>query len=460
VISDLKPYAEYKESGLPWLGQVPGHWEVVPSKSLFRHRKEKARPDDQMLTASQAHGIIARDEFMAIEGRRVMHVFTGADILKHVEPNDFVMSMRSFQGGLEWSKVRGAISSAYVMLIPTGHVHPPYYARLLKSPPYIVALRRTSDLVRDGQALRYANFGQVPLPRVPRIEQTAIVRFLDWARGRLDRAIRAKRKVIALLGEQKQAIIHRAVTRGLDPSVPLKPSGIPWLGDIPQHWEVRRAKCILKEIDLRSATGAESLLRVSQYTGVTPRMSADTTGMPRAETLVGYKLVREGDLVINIMIAWNGSLGASKYAGLVSPAYCVYRFAVDQNAWYFHYLLRTKLYGARIKQASTGVIESRLRLYSDALGRIELLIPPSDEQHRISDRIETETAGLTQAISRLEREIELLREYRARLVADVVTGKLDVREAAARLPDDSPLDTVEDEADLGEETAADEEIAA
>jgi len=325
MIADLKPYAEYRESGLPWLGQVPRHWEVVPSKSLFGQRKEKARTDDQMLTASQAHGIIARDEFMTIEGRRVMHVFTGADILKHVEPNDFVMSMRSFQGGLEWSRVRGAISSAYVMLIPTEHVHPLYYARLLKSTPYIVALRRTSDLVRDGQALRYANFGQVPLPRVPRIEQAAIVRFLDWANGRLERAIRAKRKVIALLGEQKQAIIHGAVTRGLDPSVPLKPSGMPWLGDIPQHWGLspNRAFLRIRKVLVGERHPQFRLLSLTRR-GVIVRDLSEMRGKFSADMGTSQE-VRSGDLVFCLFDVPETprTVGLSQHDGMITGAYTV-----------------------------------------------------------------------------------------------------------------------------------------
>ena len=446
MIADLKPYAEYKESGLPWLGQVPGHWEVVPSKSLFGHRKEKARKDDQMLTASQAHGIIARDEFMAIEGRRVMHVFTGADILKHVEPNDFVMSMRSFQGGLEWSKVRGAISSAYVMLIPMEHVHPPYYARLLKSTPYIVALRRTSDLVRDGQALRYANFGQVALPRVPKIEQATIVRFLDWANGRLERAIRAKRKVIALLNEQKQAIIHRAVIRGLDPSVPLKPSGIPWLGDIPQHWDVRRLKHLAR---FQSGDGITSM--EIEEAGPYPVYGGNgLRGYTSRFTHEGhYALVgRQGALCGNINFA-NGQFFASEHAVVAA-------LQPGMSVLWFGELLRVM----NLNQYSQSAAQPGLAV--ERIKNLRAPVPPISEQKTIVERFERDTAPLAAAISRLVREIELLREYRTRLIADVVTGKLDVR-AAAKLPEETDEPEVLDDADAfpeGDEETGDADLDA
>lgn len=324
MIEHVKQYTEYKDSEVPWLGQVPVHWDVVPSKALFRHRKDKARIEDQMLTASQSHGIISRDEFMAIEGRRVMQVITGKEILKHVEPNDFVMSMRSFQGGLEWSRVGGAVSSAYVMLIPQLDVHSPYFARLFKCTPYITALRKTSDLVRDGQALRFANFGQIHLPLPPPDEQAAIVRFLDYANGKIERAIRGKRKLIALLNEQKQAIIHRAVTRGLDPNVKLKPSGIPWLGDVPEHWEVLRSKYVYKEVDCRSATGNETHLSMSQKFGLVPRSQLVQRGLV-SESYVGAKLCDKGDLVLNRLKAHLGVFALATEPGVISPDYTVLR---------------------------------------------------------------------------------------------------------------------------------------
>ena len=261
------------------------------------------------------------------------------------------------------------------------------------------------------------------------------MRFLDYANGRLERAIRSKRKVIALLHEQKQAIIHRAVTRGLDPNVPLKPSGIPWLGDIPKHWEVLRAKYLFREVDERSASGDEELLSVSHITGVTPRSQKNIT-MFKAQSYVGHKLCRPGDLVVNTMWAWMAALGVSAHKGIISPAYAVYRLRnADQIVGGFiDGLLRTRPYVSNIICHSTGVRASRLRLYPEEFFRLPIILPPTPEQQQIVQSIAAETAQLNTAIARLDREISLLREYRTRLVADVVTGKLDVREAAAKLP--------------------------
>ncbi|MEF8716746.1 MAG: hypothetical protein V5B35_15545 [Candidatus Accumulibacter necessarius] len=448
MIDDLKPYAEYKESGLPWLCQVPAHWQIARSKRLLTPRQELARPDDLQLSATQAYGVIAQSLYEERTGYRVVKISMHLDKRRHVEANDFVISMRSFQGGLERAWTTGAIRSSYVVLKPDAQVDATYFRHLFKSAPYVGALRATADFIRDGQDLNYSNFCDVDLPLIPHTEQAAIGRFLDWANGRLEGAIRAKRKVVALLNEQKQAIIHRAVTRGLDPSAPLKPSGIPWLGDIPHHWEVRRAKYLYREVDERSTDGSEELLSVSHLTGVTPRSQKNIT-MFKAASYTGHKLCRPGDLVVNTMWAWMGALGVSKHAGIISPAYAVYRPRRPGGiiGIYMDGLLRSRPYVSNIICRSTGLRASRLRLYPEEFFRLPIIQPPANEQRLIVETIREETTELDTATSRLEREIELLREYRTRLVADVVTGKLDVREAAARLPDEAPLDAAEDDTD-------------
>ena len=199
---------------------------------------------------------------------------------------------------------------------------------------------------------------------------------------------------------------------GLKPYGKYKKSGQEWLGDVPEHWDVRRTKLILRELDARSTTGKEQLLRVSQYTGVTQRKSSDGSESPdtRAASLVGYKQVSVNDLVINIMLAWNGSLGVSRYEGIASPAYCVYRFNNNLLPWYFHQMLRLPLYKGRIKAASTGVVESRLRLYSDALGCIEALIPPSQEQIAIVQFLDYVNRKIDSFILAKRNELTLISE--------------------------------------------------
>lgn len=205
-------------------------------------------------------------------------------------------------------------------------------------------------------------------------------------------------------------------------------STIPWLGDVPEHWAVRRLKYVLRERDARSEDGREQLLRVSQYTGVTERKASDESGdsaNSRAESLVGYKRVEPDELVVNIMLAWNGSLGISQYTGITSPAYCVYRFGRDGQPWYFHYLLRSPLYRARIKALSTGVVDSRLRLYSDDLYGLPVPLPPVAEQAGIVRFLAHADRRIRHAIRAKQKLIALLNEQKEAVIHRAVTRGLD-----------------------------------
>ncbi len=231
-------YPKYKPSGVEWLGEIPAHWGVMQSRRMFAVRSEPAQEGDRQLTASQKHGVVFQSDFVAMEGRRVVEVIKGLESLLHVEPNDFIISMRSFQGGIEWCRLRGSTSFHYVMLRPVKGVHPPFFAHLFKSATYIQALRTTTDLIRDGQELRYSNFVQVDLPFVPPQEQAAIAAFLDRETSKIDALVAEQERLIGLLKEKRQAVISHAVTKGLNPDAPMKDSGIEWLGQVPAHWGV------------------------------------------------------------------------------------------------------------------------------------------------------------------------------------------------------------------------------
>jgi type I restriction enzyme S subunit len=202
-----------------------------------------------------------------------------------------------------------------------------------------------------------------------------------------------------------------------------KPSGMEWLGDIPEHWEVRRIKYLFNEINERSEDGKEDLLSVSQYTGVTNKTDKVESGgmLTNALTLEGYKKVAIGDLVSNIMLAWNGSLGFSPFNGITSPAYSIYRIYGENNNRYFHYLLRTELYKSEFKRNSSGVIESRLRLYTDDFFNIESILPPLKEQTAIAEFLDDKTSKIDQAIAIKQQQINLLKERRQILIHKAVT---------------------------------------
>ena len=241
------------------------------------------------------------------------------------------------------------------------------------------------------------------------------------------------------MNEQKQAIIHRAVTRGIDPNAPLKPSGIPWLGAIPGHWEIVRNMSLFAQ---RVECGVEGLpvLQVSLRSGITPE-ALDQFGRPKrlSADQTKYKRIYREDIAYNTMRMWQGAVGVSPIDGLVSPAYVVLSPRAGICPDFYDFIFHTHIYKQQVNRQSTGIVSDRNRLYWDAFKQMTNVALPASEQQAIVDFIHLETRDLSTAKTRLEREIELLREYRTRLVAYVVTGKLDVREAAARLPDEELL---------------------
>lgn len=213
VTKGLDPNVEMKDSGIEWIGKMPKHWQDINPKALFSQRKERANPGDRQLTASQQFGVIYQDEYMEMTGTKVVTVEKDFDILKYVSAGDFVISMRSFQGGLEYSTKSGSISSAYVMLVPNLKlVYPRYYRWLLKSNGYIRALQSTSDLVRDGQAMRYSNFAKVRLITLPLGEQEQIANYLDTQCAKIDKLMTEKQSLIDDLESYKKSLIYEVVT--------------------------------------------------------------------------------------------------------------------------------------------------------------------------------------------------------------------------------------------------------
>ena len=213
VTKGLNPDVQMKDSGVRWCPKIPSHWNVYNPKALFTMRDQRAKTGERQLTASQKHGIVYQDEFMEMESQRVVVVVKDFSILKHVEPGDFVISMRSFQGGLEYSTKRGCISSAYVMLIPNKEkVYPPFYRWFFKSSKYINALQSTTNLIRDGQAMRYKNFAMISLFDIPLEEQKEIADYLDVKCKKIDHLIVLKKEQFLSLDSYKKSLIFAYVT--------------------------------------------------------------------------------------------------------------------------------------------------------------------------------------------------------------------------------------------------------
>jgi len=452
VIDGLKPYPAMKDSGVPWLGGVPEHWEVRKVREVARVINGFPFDAARFSKLTGYPLIRIRD----LDKAKTATCYEGPFVeAAKVESGDVLIGMDGDFNVGRWRGAEPALLNQRMCCLRSPE--PVTESLLAYALPW--PLKQINE-VTWSTTVKHLASGQVEriqcsFPPLP--EQAAIVRFLDHADRKIRRYIRAKQKLIKLLEEQKQAIIHRAVTRGLDPNVQLKPSGVVWLGDIPEHWEAKRAKMLFHEVDYRTTTGTEELLSLRMYQGLVPHREVSTVPIS-ADALVGFKKVRIGQLVMNRMRAAIGMFGIANHAGLVSPDYAVLEPIDAQVLEYFLRLFKTSAAGGIFRIESKGLGTGSagfMRLYTDRFGMIKLPVPPMDEQQQIVQEISDGIAEIERTGVRLKREIELLHEYRTRLIADVVTGKLDVREAAAKLLDEDqelqPIDESDEISDAEED---------
>ena len=417
-------YQAYQDSGVEWLGRLPSHWVVWQSRRLFSERKERTREGDRQLTASQKLGIVYQEDFIRSEGAQVVQVITGADILKHVEPNDFVISMRSFEGGLEYSAVSGCISSAYVMLIPAGDIHSPFFKYAFKSRVYIQALQATTNLVRDGQALRYGNFCQVPLALPSLGEQRAIAAFLDRETAKIDALVEAQERLIALLKEKRQAVISHAVTKGLDPSAHMKDSGVEWLGQVPAHWEVTRLDRVMS---FQSGKAHEPYLDDDGAHLYVSARFVSTQGESVKRCTENLTPAARGDIAMVMSDLPNGRALARAFQITDDASYAINQRVcrlsdfVGHSRFYLYQLNRNE----GLLRHDDGVNQTHLS--NDEFRKLELCFPPMDEQKTIADYLDRITGQYDALANAAQSAITLLQERRAALISAAVTGKIDVR---------------------------------
>jgi type I restriction enzyme S subunit len=442
--SGLSSYPAYKPSNVEWLGDVPAHWEIRRLKNWLGINEavlpETTDPEFEfryLEIGAVGTGLLVNQpatiRFGGAPSRARRILRTGDTIVSTVRT---YLKATWFAGAVKDDLV---CSTGFAVLTPRHQVFPKFVSYITQSNAFTDRVT-ASSVGTAYPAIAESQLGSFHVLIPPLPEQQAIVRYLDYVDRRIRRYVAAKRRLIGLLEEERQAVVNRAVTRGLDPNVRLKPSGVEWLGDVPEHWEVRRAKFLYREADERSTTGTEELMSVSHITGVTPRKKSVTMFM--AESNTGYKLCRPGDIVINTMWAFMAALGVARQIGLVSPSYGVYRPLSHEpmNHTYVDTLLRNEAYRANYTTRSTGITSSRLRLYAESFLDIPFLCPPIAEQDAIVEQMDIATADIDAQITRARCQVELVEEYRTRLIADVVTGKLDVREATAQLPDEAEND--------------------
>jgi type I restriction enzyme S subunit len=476
MIDGLRPYPAMKPTGLPWLPELPVVWEIHRAKYSFREADDRStQGNEELLSVSHKTGVTPRSQknitmFMAesYEGHKVCR------------PGDIVVNtMWAWMAALGVSRNVGIVSPAYGIYRPrsTSHFEPRYLDYLLRTDAYRAEYLRSSRGVTTSRLRLYpSDFLKIPFVQPPLDEQRLIVRFLDWHGGQTAKLIRAKKKLIALLNEQKQAVIHRAVTRGLDPNVTRKSTGVVWLDDVPENWEV----LALSVVSLAIQTGPfGSQLPASLYISggvpvINPSHIVDGGIQPDKEISVSEdtaeKLSRHRFEADDIVVARRGELGRCAVVGQresgwvcgtgsiklrlqtkkLNPNYCVLLFSDPEIR-------------ASLKLASVGATMDNLN--EGMIGRTRIPLPAYNEQIEILRMVAKVEAHIGALIGTAQREIAFINEFRTRLIADVVTGKLDVRAVAASLPEATGLELVDEPPDYHDleeaiDTPEDERVAA
>ena len=435
----LKPYPAKKDSGLDWIGVIPEHWEVSRNGRLFSQRIETGKPELPVLEVSLKTGVRVRD----LEGGVRKQAMADRSMYKVAMQGDIAYNMmRMWQGAVGVAPADGLISPAYVVARPRGGVDTRYFAYLFRTGAYMEEVnRRSRGIVSDRNRLYWQDFKQLPSLSPPPVEQAQIASYLD-AHGRaVGRLVRTKQRLIALLNEQKQAIIQLAVTRGLDPDVPLKPSGVDWLDYVPEHWGVVSLGRLLRYIEQGwSPNAAEGKLREGQWSVLALSAvkgghfrSHESKPLPLATVVPSQLEIKRGDFLLTRSNT-RSLVGDVCVVGETHPRLMlsdlIYRLAPEAALlWskFLMYQLMSPFGRAQIEADARGSSSTMVKVSQGHIKRWVVCLPPIDEQVDIAARLDAEVAEIDDAISTVSNEIHLIREYRTRLVADVVTGKLDVR---------------------------------
>lgn len=430
----LKPYPAYKSSGQQWLGEVPNHWEIRPSKSVFGLRNEPEKSGDVHLTPSQSLGVLPQSEYMKVTGSRVVLALAGTR-MKHVEVNDFVIHLRSFQGGIEWSGCRGKVSPAYTVLKPSAHVVPAFFRYCLKSRGYIETIASLTDQLRDGQSMRYYDFGKTPLPLPPENEQQDIVTFLDRETAEIDAFVADQEQLIALLSERRTATITQAVTRGLNPCSTLKESGVEYLDQIPERWNTLPLRHLIdtplkygaNEPADAADPGDVRYLRITDF-DLLGKLRDDTFRSLRPEVASPY-MVSPGD----VLLARSGAtVGKAFIVPDDAPPSCFAGYLIRANVskdkilpeFFFAYTQSSAFEAWKNLVMVQATIQN---IGADKYANLTVPIPPLDEQRQICKYLDAEIHEIDSAIADAREAIALSKERRAAVISAAVTGKIDVR---------------------------------
>lgn len=434
-----------------WISKIPAHWQVHKMKRLFAERSEKGYPNEPLLVASQSMGVVPKNVY----GNRTVEAQKDLHLLKLVCVGDFVISLRSFQGGLEYAYYQGIISPAYTILIPHEPMSSSYFRYLAKSKPFIGLLTLCVTGIREGQNIDYAKLKNHFLPVPPREEQDQIVRFLDWKVSSINKLIAVKQKQIANLNEMHLSVMNDLATHGIVKERNYVKTSMDWACEIPAEWSISRIRNhfeILKRI-----AGAEGydVFSVTQQ-GLKVRDINVYEGQ-LAANYSGYQFVYPGEFAMNHMDLLTGGVGIADHLGVTSPDYRVFRIFDEAHCYAPYYLKvfqicyrRHAFYRFGRGAANVG----RWRLPADTFKNFEIPLPPYEEQIKIVQAIGDEEQKTKAAIECLKKQIDLLNDLKTRLISDTVTGKIDVR--SIEIPEYEYVDEDIDNADENLEQGADE----
>ena len=419
---------EMKDSGIEWVGKIPVSWSIKKLNAFYSRKTIKNHPNERVLSVYREYGVIPKDS--RSDNHNVTSENTSAYLL--VQPTNLVVNkMKAWQGSMGISNHQGIVSPAYFVYQETAVPRERrFFHYLLRSNIYAQEFRRLSRGMREGQwDLTAYDFERTPIIVPPLLEQQQIATFLDIKCSQIDRLSDNIKQQIEELGEYKKALITQAITKGLDPDVEMKDSGIEWIGKIPSHWSILRIANIYTE---RSETGCKDdlpILMVSINSGVSNGEVLDeerTRMVVRSEDKSLYKRVYPDDLVYNTMRAWQGAFGAVRVNGLVSPAYVTAAPKIDIDSRYIEYLLRTPPAKEEMKRYSYGIADFRMRLYWQYFKNISVALPPLDEQHHIASFIDSSYFKIDSVIKKKSELLETLQDYKKSLIYDYVTGKREV----------------------------------
>jgi len=418
----MERYSSYKDSGIFWQPVMPDSWRVTRLKNILSKLDRARTPNDELLVCSNSGEVKKRGD------NKLGLVADSDEIYQGVMSGDLLIhGMDTWHGAIAVSKLDG-------MCTPVVHVCDSsqikeFVALYLRN----MASQKIFKLISNGVRQNTSDFrswsklGCIPIAIPPLAEQEKIVSYLEDKTSKIDAYVADKEKEIELLQELKQKTIADAVTKGLNPDAKMKDSGISWIGEIPEHWEVKRVGSFLRERK-EKYNGDETLgiLSLLKGIGIIPYEEKGNLGNKAKEDLSTYKITRKGDVVVNCMNVIIGSSGITDYDGYISPAY--YSFIPINKLMailYKHWLSLPQMQGA-IRGMAKGILEIRLRVSSQQLLSMKIPQPPQDEQQAIVAYIEEKCEKIDKLASELQSEIDYLKEYKQRLIADCVTGQVKV----------------------------------